>query len=605
MTSQDTIKLRVPRQELDQSSFFDCDEKTVQAWVDALPMANLGETTRKLYRALSELNQVRVLPALRASLLDILRSPIYYVSRALTKHYLNQPIVLPIQASKVVDLAHAMHHQLAVGYTIVATHTVALGKRAGLGKSKQLIAKALHRAITDHTLNMQRHYQLYEPIDEGVWHNLHQFYCLARQHNILNQVVKDEEFDESTVEGSYVRALLIGCAKPNQLRQEDFMGIFKPLTYWADMCRIVGADMRGLFVIDPKGDTPPVYRELYDSVLEDHWLSLDTGILVMHLKRLQHDGNNTELKTGDGEHSISRDLLAHLTQAWSVMSKRTFMRMEGDDVLHVSVGLSATHHFVSGELSFESLVAERGASTFAMQHVNPFMSKPSTQVRHKDVWDSPYEANVGQTNVPLEEIDYTIRSHESKRKRKTTAKEKYPRYNVNMINSSAHGYCIEWPTNTAAHIKTGEVIGVKQPSSHNWSIGVIRWVIHNRNQKTQLGLELISPSASPYGARIIHIKGEQAEYSRTLVLPEIPAIKRPVTLLTPRVPFRVGQKVVLNQRGKEVQMTLCKKINDTGAYSQFEFRKLATQAKSRPVEKTDRLGLQDDDNEFDSLWSSL
>ena len=233
MNTQDTIRLKVPRQQLDQSSFFNTEGSSIDNWVAQLPMANLGQTTRQLYQALSELNQVRLLPAKRMIILEKLRVPIHFVSRSLSKHYINQPIVLPEQPRKVADLAHALHSQLATGYTIVATHTAALGKRAGFSKPENLISKALHRAVTDHTLNMQRQYQLYQPVDDGVWNNLHQFYCLARQHDTLNHVIEDAEYGNCTVEQSYIRALLIGCCKPNQLRQEDFMGIFKPLTQWA------------------------------------------------------------------------------------------------------------------------------------------------------------------------------------------------------------------------------------------------------------------------------------------------------------------------------------------------------------------------------------
>ena len=603
MSSQHTVKLKIPRQELDHSSFFECNEKALQLWLDELPMANLGETTRKLYQALNELNQVRTLPALRMSLLEKLRSPLHYVSRALSKHYLNQPIVLPPQARKVADLAQTLHQQLAIGYTIVATHTAALGKRSGVSKPKQLIADALHRAITDYTLNMQRHYQLYEPVQQDVWHNLHQFYCLARQQKILNSVVVDDQFNDSTVEGSYIRALLIGCCKPNQLRQEDFMGIFKPLANWADMCRIVGADTPALFVINPNSDTPAVYRELYETVIEPHWLGLDTSILAMHLKQLHQQSDSSEFRVTDGDCTISTDLLGHLTLAWSTVSKRTFMRMEANDELHICVGLNATHHFVSGQLRFEALIEERGASAFAIQDVNPFLKKPNTAVRSKDIWDSPYESNVGETQVSLESIDYHIRGNQSRAQK--AKKEKYHSHPVNIVNSSAHGYCVRWPQECEAYIKTGEIVGIKQPNSHNWSIGVIRWVNHQHGQQTQLGLELISPSASPYGARIIHKKGPQVEYSRVLVLPDIPAIKHPITLLTPRVPFRTGQKIVLNQRGREVQMTLDKKLNDTGAYSQFVFRKLASKAHLQKSGADNAVENRNSDNEFDSLWNSL
>lgn len=613
MSNQDTIRLKVPRQDLDQSSFFECEEKAVAQWLGELPMANLGQSTRKLYQALTELNRVRMLPVKRMAILEKMRTSIYYVSRSLTKHYLNQSIVMPEQPRKVADLAHTLHQHLATGYTIVATHTAALGKQSGVNKPSSLIAPALHRAITDHTLNMQRHYQLYEPVDPGVWHNLHQFHSLAKQHDILHNKIDDTEFGSCTVQGSYIRALLIGCSKPNQLRQEDFMGAFAPLTSWADKCKILPIDTEALFIIDPAGDQPPGYRELYKSALKDNWLSLDTVRLAKHLETLREDSDDKVLKVEDNGQQISRDLLGHLILSWGSMSKRTFMRLEADDTLDLCIGLSATHHFVSGELSFEALVEKRGAKTYTMANENPFLKTPTHHHRQKDVWDSPYESNVGQSNVSLESIDYHIRDNEQGGSNgngngngDSNSSSKYRNHSVQMVNSSAHGYCVEWPIDATAQIKTGEIVGIKESHSHNWSIAVIRWVTHSGEKKTQLGLELISPSASPYGARIIRKKGGSNEYMRVLILPEIPVTKQPVTLLTPRVPFRSGQKIVLNQRAKEVQIQLNTKLNDTGAYNQFVFRKVSsTNTSDHDQDDNDDLSNSSEDNDFDSLWGNL
>lgn len=600
MGNPDTIRLKVPHQDLDRGSFFESTTDSASSWVDSLPMANIGATTRQLYQALTELNRVRMLPNKRMPLLELLRTPIYYVSRQLTRHYLNQPAVLSDQARKVADLAHALHLQLATGYAIVATHTAALGKRAGVGKPERLIVQALHRAITDHSLNMLRHFQLYEPADEGVWNNLHQFYTLARQHQLKDQIVADSEFSACTIEHCYIRALLMGSADPNQLRQEDFMGIFSPLTRWAGMCELGGA-APALFVVDPSDDKPAVYRALYESVIQANWLNLDTSKLVDHLSTLREQTDKSSLKVKEDRFIISTDLLGHLIVSWGVMSKRMFMRMESQDHLELCLGLSTTHHFISGEMAFETLVQEKGASTYTMQQENPFLKTQNPIKRQRDVWDKSYDKDLGKTGIALESIEYGIQKNQSEQAKNKQGKSKYSYHQVSMLNSSANGYCIEWPKDIKSQLKTGEIIGLRESMSHNWSIGTIRWVSHTQ-ESTQLGIELISPSAAPYGGRIIQKTGDRSEYMRVMILPESQALSQAVTLLTPRVPFKEGNKVVINQRGKEVQVQLTKKINATGAYNQFEFRRSASLEKPRDNKAT---GESDTNDEFDSLWGSL
>lgn len=593
MSDQGPIKLKVPRQELDRSSYFDCEEQAVSQWIADLPIANRGKTTRQLYLALTELNRVRMLPSTRLAILDKLRTPIYYVSRGLSKHYLNQPIILPDQSRKVAELAHTLHLQLATGYTIVATHTAALGKRAKLSKPGTVIATALHRAITDHSLNILRHYQLYQSINSGVWHNLHQFYNLARHHQVQLKTIVDPEYGSSTIENNYIRAMLLGCSKPNQLRQEDVTHFFIPMVHWADLCRLQPAVNGGLFAIDPDSDQPPVYRELCEAEVPTAWLSLNTEKMIEHLNQLQDNNSPDTIKIEDNGFSISRDLLSHLALSWGSLSKRTFTRLKEHDSLDICIGISATHHFASGEISFEALVEKRGAKTFSMQHENPFIKTQSHPHRQKDVWSSPYEANVGQTSVPLESVDFSMRKNETRAKQKS----KYRRHHVPVVNSSAHGYCINWPEDAEALIKTGEVVGIRDPRTHNWSIAAIRWVSQEDDQ-TRIGLELISPTVTAYGARIVHKTGGPNEYMRVLVLPELPSENQPITLLTPRMPFRSGQKVILNQRANELLVQLGEKLNTAGAYNQFEFRRV-----KGLISPDSDDGKPTDD--FDALWKNL
>lgn len=598
MNSPNPIRLRIPRQDLESSSFFTCKAQAAEQWVTELPKANIGQTTRLIYQAISELNRVRLLPDERLNILEALRGQLHYVTRALSKHYLNQPIILPAQARKVSNLCMTLHQQLATGYAIVASHVAALGKRVNGGKPDQLIAKALCRAINESTANLINHYQLYEPAAPHLWQQLHQYYALAFQSNALKHSINDEEMGSSTIHQAYIRALLLGACKPNQLRQEDFKHLMVPLNYWSEFCQLYYDHDDSLFVINTKSDGPPLYREAYSTAVDESWLGLDTRRLIQHLHDLR-EAQQGKLIIIDSEFSISSDLLGHLYLAWGEMSKRTFMRLENNDALNLSIGLSATHHFISGQLSFDALLEEGGVRTFAVEKTNPFLKAKGGDPRQKDVWDSAYESNIGKTNVALESIDFHIHKQEDESKEDS----KYRNHHVMTINASAHGYCIAWPEDDPVTIKAGEIAGIQSPHSHNWSVAVIRWVSNDNNQKTQIGLELISPSASPYGARIMQRTGPQSEFLRVLVLPDMPSINIPVTLITPRVPFKEGQKVTLNQQGKLIQVQLTKKLNETGAYNRFEFRKLAMMGSAS---KTSLPNTEpDNDQSFDSLWKNL
>lgn len=596
MNNLDTVRLTVPKQGLDQSSFFDSDEAAVNAWVAKLPMTNVGQTTRMLFQALTELNTVRLVPAKRMAMLEQLRTPIYYISNALSKHFLNQPIVLPKKSRKVAALDFEIHQLLATGYLLVVTHSIALA--SGNNKTEKIqIASALHRVITEHSRNIQRQTQLYEPIISNSWRDLHQFYSLARQQDVLNHMVDDQEFGRCTVEESYIRVLLFGCSKPNQLRQDDLERLFKPATAWAAHCTLeVGADdSDSLFIVDLLDDKPAIYRELHKSPTGPQLIGLNTQQLSEHLSQIRQDTDPDKLNISIDNCLISNDLLSHLIVAWSLTANRSLIRLVSNSQLELCIGLNTTHHFLSNEANFESLVDEPGGTAYSVQNENRFMETKANPIRPKDLWDSPYEANLEKSDAALKSIDYQVRNS-----KKTTpaVANKYSSYPVTVMNSSENGYCIEIPDETGAQVKAGEIIGTRETGTDNWVTAVIRWVSHSSDEKTQMGIELICANASPFGGRIMAKTGGRKEYMRVILLPEITTTNQPNTLLTPRFPFRSGQKLTLNQYGKRRQIKLGKKLNRTGTYNQFEIQEVAILRQQIDENNADNGG-------FDSLWNQL
>ena len=594
MKELETIRLTVPDQELDQSSFFDSGGAAVNAWVAKLPMTNVGETTRMLFQALTELNTVKLLPSVRMAMLDQLRVPIYYTSNALSKHFLKQPILLPQKSQKVAALTFEMHQLLATGYLLVATHSIALAS-SDKQEAHPPIASALHRLITEHSRNIQRQLQLYQPLAIHSWRDLHQFYWLARQQNVLQQIVVDAEFGDCTVEESYIRILLLGCSKPNQLRQDDLERFFKPAAAWAAYCTLEFDDHESLFLVNLLDDKPAIYRKLQGSHVDPQSMGLNTKKLSEHLSLVRKNSDLETLNITIDNCLISNDLLSHLTMAWSLTADRSSIRTVTTGELEICVGLSATHHFLLGGASFESLVHEPGDTSFLLENNNPFMNARPNPSREKDVWDSPFKSNLSNSDPALQSIDYQVRNN---KQTANTAVDKHDSYSVTIVNSSDDGYGLTAPDDTGVPLKAGEIIGIKKAAWDNWSTAVIRWVSHRRDDQSQLGIELISANASPYGAQIMAKKGDKNEYLRVILLPEIATINQQKTLLTAKFPFKTGQKLTLNQYRKRQQIKLGKKLNTTGSYNQFEIREVAIL--SHPTEKN---GPKDD--EFDSLWNKL
>jgi len=558
--------LKIPTQDLDQGQFFALNAQSANQWVDSLHKANLGDMAKKLFLATKELNQTKMPTETRLQILEALRKPTYFATRSLAKHYLNQPFVLPEKPAQVASLADTLHQHLATGNSIVAVDL--LLPETGLNEEdrQQSLAIAIHRATTDYCINLARHFQLYQPAPTEIWQRLHAFFQLAEHEQVLDYEVEDPHFGNCTVEQAYKRALLLASCNANQLLQNHFNHMLQAFTCWSDLIDLSHTPS-GLMLVNLDNDETPFYHDQSRECTNP--LYIDFSKLQDHLSTLLTYVDKLGM-VSVGELKLSRDFISHLLRCWSQHQVRRSKRLASDNPINICVGLSATHHFISGKVSFETLLCDLETQTFGMEKTNPFIKEDHHARAPKDVWDSAYQANVGNINVSLESIQQTMQNRHLKQEvdKDTT---KYQHHAVNTINFSATGYCINWRKEVPTQLKPGEIVGLKESRNERWSIAAIRWVENTPNTTPKLGLELLCPSGTPYGAKVLQKTGDQTEYIRVLILPALPNIRQPYTLLTPSVPFKVGQKLILNQLGKEITIHLQEKLNDQGNYCQFTF----------------------------------
>lgn len=588
MTSDLSALLRLPPENRTAPSVCAAEPRALAHWLEQLPKANLGQSTRALFQAIGEFNAVQLPAAARFQLLELLRPAIHFVAAGLKKHYIGQPLVLPPQAQQVADLSHVLYNRLTQGYA-----KVALQAGEERGTPAVLIATALHRALVDINQNILRDYLLYRAPQARSWRTLHELAALSRRLGLHERSVTDPQRGASTLESAYKQSLLMGSARIYQLRQEEMALLASAVAEWAAYVRL-GPAIGGQLLVDPHADQGPVYRDLLEGPVGDHWLSLDTAELVRHL---------TDRAAAAGEPTLgqlSPDILARLAHGWQVPGNRLSERRSATGQLEIVLGLSATHYFVSGGVDFQLLLSRKGHPRL-MGKANPFLDTASAtrpvaadmKRRARDIWDSPFHSERASADA-AEAIEYKVRNHYETTQK---AQQKYPSHTAEIVNLSAGGYCLRYP-GEAGQIKTGEIVGIREGNHKKWRVGVVRWV---RILQTgpQLGVELLSPAATAYGARVLNKSGPPGEHLRVLVLPALDPIGQPPTVITPRLPFRAGQKIELALDDETTRVQLVRRLRCTAAFSQFEFRRLASP--SAPT--LDRGGPPEVG--FDNLWDTL
>lgn len=589
------IKLRIPVQSLPALSFCHATLSSLEEWTQALPMANFGESARLLYTAIRELNQLQIDTITRYRMLEIIRPSIYSICTSLSKHFLNQSVVLPDRQLKIANLTQALQNHLAIGYKIIVVKHLSSPK--DMVQQSKTTTFAIHRAISDLSQTILRAYQLYCHPPEFAWLELHQLYLLAQSQKVLSIKVKDNQcsrLDENTIANAYTRTILLGSSQPNQLRQKEMSFLADILEEWSTHVKLEAFDSpTSLFIVDPNKDHPPVYRKLLGKNISASCLGLDTTFLVEELKKHCENANNTTKITVPS--NLSESLLNHLVNSWGVLAERSFRRMAATGDISLCVGMTATHYFMANQISFTRMLSQWNPSALAPKTTpNASIGK---RPKNDDIWGSSFDA--GSVAIPVNDSINLSKIEFDRVEEEKDESDLYPAYNVKLVNTSPGGYCVEWGDTAPVSVQAGEILGVRESKDHTWAIGVVRWIRHVKNHGTQMGVELLAPSATAGAIQLIQKTGENGAYLRCLLMPALKAIGQPASVITPRMPFRVGNKTHLLLNAEETKNQLTKKITATNSYSQFYFRQLGTAIKSNTPNIVNK-----DDN-FDSLWQNL
>jgi hypothetical protein len=596
-TAQKLI-LRIPQQHLKSLSFAEGSEKGIVNWIANLPKANIGETARQLYQGLIEINQLEIAPDKRLTILEQIRPEVHYVCSALSKYYLGQSIVLEDKPRKVANLSQSLQNHLANGYKIVVAQERQIRSR----DHSALVGLAIQRAMRGLCGPLLRAFQLYCPVADGVWLELHQLYQLARKRNLHQQPINDSESLEGkplSIEQCYLIALLMGSARPNQMRQSAMGRLFAILEDWSLLATLLPPeDSKALFVVNPAMDCPPRYRSL---ILEEdlsNSLGLSTDRLVDSIKEYMLNGgeNHSGLRVPEG---LGIEMLQHVSQSWGDLAERTFNRVPGRGVLKISIGMSATH-FRIAQTTFAKFIS-------ADEHdINPFSdaAQRSRQEGWSSAFDSGHQLDWQQSGV--EQINYKDLGDNSADEEAEEGEEHYPIHALPIVNHSPGGFCLTWPRDVPKQLQAGELLGIQEESDQDWSLAVVRWIRQVRGGGTQMGVELVAPHCTPCALKLIRKTEQPSQYLRALILPEVTAIDRPSTIITPRMPFSVNSKVMILQGNREVRAHLTDRVSASGSFSQFEYHLLEEtgekQAKPQPTGSALTVSTDDD---FDSLWKSL
>ena len=479
---------------------------------------------------------------------------------ALIRSCLNRPFVLDADTRAQAELVTELCRLGATGYALVAVQTIR-GEHAIEGVNPaRLACEALHRSLVES------------------WATLHQLFALAERQQLARLPIDDplRETRSSIVE-EYLPPLLLACAKPNQLRQQDIAGAYRAFEEWRDKADLQDPQAgTGLFAVDINSDQPPVFAELLVRRGATQFRYVNTEKLVSYLEDLKHQRGTVGVGVVelDRQTRLDTNLLEHLIKSLGQISQRSFNRHSTRIGLYIATGISNVHYFVAGERSLMQVMhGDDYVASAASAEDNPFLAPP----RKADMWiDDGPDADVvtpGEHAHAGEPIpaDALTRAAEAQEQRAGDP-VRYMVHSVQTTNAGPGGYCVEWDDPpTAIHI--GDIVSVREADNDraDWTIAAIRWIGQVKDKPTLLGLELLSPRGSAFAAQVKMANGELSRPIRVLLLPEIPIVGQPHTLVVPRMVFREGQRIHLCREHDAFLVKLKRQVASTGYFSQMNF----------------------------------
>ena len=605
------LELYIPKQKETHSQSHLLQPRLLQAWIDGLPWANVGEISKQVYKGLIEFNRSRLSQKECMAIVELFRKPVTFVTRSLEKHYIDTRLPLSRRHQKIANLTYELNNELAISYKIAINHFL-LAER--LDKTeKKLLVVAIHRAIHYLSMVIIQSALIYETIPPRVWYEIHGLFDYAKRHALEQINVKDGESDQkedySTIVDLYKQILLFSLASPGRLRQREIRQLSLFLKQWGDYAKLEKTqqqtDLNNQFLILIDQDSPPAHLSLIKNKVttpNESQLILDTTDLLPRVEELLNSGDkDREKQLAKGQ--VSKKLLRRFFQSWSSAPQRKFVRTQLNFELNVVVGLNTIYSLANGKNTQNSGLGN---------NLREDMDWLNQQGADEEVmgWDlddkgltsaftlTPIDEPVSVRRDGFEEFGPNSHNRYEPEpvvpmwgrldEQEDAASETYM---FRTINESAGGYCLDWRSGKPSMVKVGEIIGIQSPSiSGQYGVAVIRWIQTQDEEGLQAGVEMLAPAVQPVEVEV------DDEYQACLLLPEAGSIEsHSSTLISSPDAFPSKSTLMIDDKQRRRPIKLTRLLESTGAFSRYKFTYL-----DQPDDEAD-----DDPASYENIWSTL
>jgi len=524
-----------------------------RSWVAGLPMMDMGETTRRLFAALTKLNNEPIAPQARVDITEILLPYVKMALENLDRHFLSRSFPLPERSQKVFDLKKSLIMELAGSYQLAALDM--LTKNIG---SKKSLLISIGRAIQYMSLVIMNDYGIYA----------------KNKKSIQTKEVphKDDANGENlTIEEQYKLINLVALSAPNTLRQGEISRIREFfLSTLNDVKLISNADKvksKYAHITLLNSDEPASLMPVADLLNSPTSRIFDLSAVIHKIDQFVSLSESDELGKNDKWPMLTHSLAKRLVYVLTTIRNRRYKRFERTEKASLVIRMPDVINIIRDN------------------EPESFMDQINEDVED----DNIYEALAAEEDVssPWSDIDI----EELATNRDVTI------HSWQIENSSSGGYGLKQITSEATTARVGELVAIKDPKDNSdmWQISVTRWMDAFKDVGLRIGLEILSLHGMV--VKVDEISNREISQNLPLegvMLPTIDGARDEAHLIFPGYIFHVDDEltITLGSRQQHVRIT---NIDDTVgnfSYCNFEMLEIADAP-------------EDSIEAFDDVWEFL
>ncbi len=503
------LSLKLPQIDNNPILLAETRPNKIESFISNLPFGDPIRAATDLIEELQILNSQKVAYTNRVNALELYRPAGLQVFLDLIPHFSHASLPISKNEQAFADAAAQLWQEFALGYKAALMDLQNKILNISSTKSTALVAQRAIHAIKE---QMLVGYLTYKTPGEDFWGELHQLYFCAAHQNAEGLMLPDstQPNNESNVSLVYTQACLMALANPSHLSGADILRTYAYINKTAHLTELRALGLIdnpvGVFLIKLDGKSPPVPFSKNQSVP-----NADTDILLLtvNLARTIHN----HIKTLQNGATLEGDILP-----------------EGAVPNNLDLLMQLIKHF----------------------------GKPPLRVFNRSKKTDGVEMNIG-----IKAAHHgLLKDYGANQPPGIAGTQRASRWQI--LNASAGGYSLRKFNSSQAAVHVGDIVAIKNTKAMQWEVAIVRWANINDLNQLDVGLQLISPSVN---AAIVHT-GKGGTESEALLLPELPALKQPATLILP-FGASTGETVSLVISGKESKVVLTTPLERTPMFTRF------------------------------------